>query len=201
MTMYPYATGNLLVDRNTYFYTKYEGIPFLKAWKDDRDKIFNKLGGEALPPESNVTIEVEEVLNMISKGDVIETAVFLEALYGNLELTQNHVSFEATKLINLLTKKFELTKRVHKAYFQGFKAVDKQEFYDLKLFARAGEIFEAAYSKTDCVIYLNALLKCNDTLCAMADSLDSELKARLATLIARERSHVLRLADSVGAQI
>jgi methionyl-tRNA formyltransferase len=37
MTDYPYASGDLLEKRNTYFYTPYAGADFLLAWRLQRE--------------------------------------------------------------------------------------------------------------------------------------------------------------------
>ena len=98
------------------------------------------------------------------------------------------------ELLARFVRKFEITKRVHRRYDQNLRAVDKMERYDLKLYLRAADLFEASYSRAEQLIYLNVYLKVLDTVCAYVDQLSSVLKGRLAWHIERERRHVLALA-------
>ena len=47
---YSYASGDLLEDRQTYFYSRYEGKPFLIAWQAQRDALMENLPEAASPP-------------------------------------------------------------------------------------------------------------------------------------------------------
>ena len=46
-SLYPYADGNRLADRNTYFYTRFDGVDFLDAWSECRER---HSGAEPVPP-------------------------------------------------------------------------------------------------------------------------------------------------------
>ena len=37
--IYEYSSGDLLEDRNTYFYTLFRGKSFLSAWQEKRDAL------------------------------------------------------------------------------------------------------------------------------------------------------------------
>ena len=39
---YEYSSGDLLEDRNTYFYTEFRGKAFFSAWQNDRDAAIHK---------------------------------------------------------------------------------------------------------------------------------------------------------------
>ncbi len=41
---YPYARGDLLHERNTYYYTPYHGRQFLDAWRAARNDVLANLG-------------------------------------------------------------------------------------------------------------------------------------------------------------
>ena len=47
--IYPYASGDLLEDRHTYFYSEYAGRPFLDSWRTQRGGLLEKL------PKANTT--------------------------------------------------------------------------------------------------------------------------------------------------
>ena len=59
-------------------------------------------------------------------------------------------------------------------------------------------VFEAAYGVTQDLVYLNALLKCVDTLCSVQDLLGEDGRARLAWLIGREGAHIEALTEKVA---
>ena len=201
MSSYPYATGDLLKECNTYFYTKYEGFPFLQAWQENRHDIIDGWGDEVVLPQKTIKSDINEMVQGVEHGVEIKTFELFEALYDSL-LNNDIATHDKTfKLINIIVRRFEVTKRIHKTYTNEFKALDKEEYRDLELYVRASEIFEASYSITRNLTYLNVLLKCNDTLCAMEKKLDSKSKSRLARLLIKERSHVWELSESAGVKI
>tara|TARA_B100000315_G_C14530863_1_gene566085 strand:- start:993 stop:1598 length:606 start_codon:yes stop_codon:yes gene_type:complete len=201
MSNYTYATGDLLDERNTYFYTKYEGFPFLQAWQENRQEIIARWEGETSPPQKINKTNINDIIQGLEHGVEVKTFDLFGALYGSLlskDFAMHNKTFE---LINIIVRKFEVTKRIHKTYSKEFKAVDKEDYRDLEIYICAAEIFVASYSISRNLAYLNVLLKCNDTLCAMEEKLDLRLKPRLARLLIKERSHVSELADSVGVKI
>jgi hypothetical protein len=190
-----------LDERNTYFYTKYEGFPFLQAWQENRQEIIARWEGETSPPQKINKTNINDIIQGLEHGVEVKTFDLFGALYGSLlskDFAMHNKTFE---LINIIVRKFEVTKRIHKTYSKEFKAVDKEDYRDLEIYICAAEIFVASYSISRNLAYLNVLLKCNDTLCAMEEKLDLRLKPRLARLLIKERSHVSELADSVGVKI
>jgi hypothetical protein len=184
---YPYAKGALLDDRNTYFYSTYGGSDFLQAWASDRD---NALTITASPPPGDA-IEVPDL------GRPVLTATLLESLI-NAMANNTPPNARARAWLSKLVQKFEVTKRVHEAYDDNFKAVERKNHRDLALYLRLAEVFEQAFSTTNMLPYLNALLKVLDTLCALRVGLSKSDRARLSNLIVRERTHVIALAERSG---
>lgn len=188
---YPYATGDLLAERNEYNYTAYQGAPFLQAWQDSRDKARSSLPPPAAPPPGDASAPIEWAGSTPS-GPI------LEALLGRLE-AGGLATGEAAALDGLV-KKFEVTKRVHDAYGADMRAVDPGAHRTLSLSVRLAEVFERAYATLGGLPYLNVLLKTMDTLVALASDLSAGEGARLAWLIARERGHVGALANRRGVE-
>jgi hypothetical protein len=60
---------------------------------------------------------------------------------------------------------------------------------------------DAAYTLTGDITYLNALLKCNDTLVSVRHALSSTGKEQLSDLLGREERHIERLADTLEIQL
>jgi len=86
--------------------------------------------------------------------------------YPNPDVLQN--------ILDQIVKRFEVSKRIHVIYTANFHPLEKENFHDLSLYVFAAEIFEKAYSCSKKLTYLNALLKCLDTLCAVSDQLLSD---------------------------
>lgn len=189
---YPYASGNPLEERNTYFYTPYGGRSFLDAWKRHRDAVRASLPPAAPPPSTRRTPE--------PGGEVLDTGTLLDYLHGAVQANRAGATNVRLVLERILGK-FEVFKRIHGAYTETYRAVDPQDFRDLTLYVRLAEVLEAAYEATGKTPFLNALLKCVDTLSALAASLPPDEQARLAWLIGRERAHVVTLAERSGVAL
>ncbi len=188
---YPYASGSLLDERHTYFYSRYGGAAFLQAWLDDRLSADTanpapapQATGRPLPP----------------LGAPVETAALLEALMAALQ-SDASIGDDANAWLRALVRKFEVTKRIHGAYDARFRAMDKADHRDLALYVRLAEVFERAYTVTGKLPFLNALLKIMDTLCAVRDGMSPEQRARLSTLVARERIAVTELGQRLEVAI
>lgn len=174
---YPYARGSLLYERNTYYYTPYAGRQFLDAWKVARNAVLERL---PVPAAAAAPIDTAAAS---SSAETSDTRVLLERALAETD-RGGHA------LVEMFVKKFETTKRVHEAYDADFRAINRSAFLRLDLYVRAAELFEVAFCATGDVRYLNVLLKCLDTLSAVAGDLAQDDQARLARLIVREREHV-----------
>jgi len=170
---YPYASGELLEERNTYFYSRYHGSAFLAAWRQQRD---------AAAGSPN--------LGSSAPSDDSPTAVLLESLWLSLQDAGNAESF--AKLDRLL-QRFEVSKRVHGAYGDNWRPLDPDDYRCMGRYLRLAELLELAWTQRNALPYLNGLLKLLDTLCALQGRLDIEQQARLRRLIVSERQHVSAL--------
>lgn len=176
MTLYPYATGDLIETPNTYFYSEYHGQDFIAAWRQSRDAVLAK-SAEAVPPAPAKSVDPSSRRS----ADLLE-----RALAGNASLRDAFI------------KKFEIHKRVHDGYDDGFRALDKSARRSLPLYLRAADLFQAVYEDGRALRHLNVYLKCLDTLCAEAGSLSPELSARLAWHLEREASYIDALMGERG---
>ena len=172
---YDYAEGNLLDERNTYFYTQFQGEPFVEAWRRNRQLALSDLPSP-VPPQLSRATDLS-----LAEGD---TGELLEVAFA---LTDQDC--DAPLLENLL-KKFEVSKRIHSAYDDRFRTVDKQAHRDLALYVRLAEVFERRCAAGDDIRFLNVLLKVMDVLVAHRADLSGGLGGRLAWLIRREADHV-----------
>lgn len=180
---YPYAAGNLLIDRNTYFYTSYHGAPFLDAWAAQRALVLDMSSATVSEPLPLVTSS-DHLMDRIRIGLAIGTAMETKA--------------QVLLLLDRLLQRFEVTKRIYDAYRPDWKAVDPAAFYSFHSYVRFAEILVAAYGATSNLIYLNTLLKCADTLCALSSRLSAPLLARLSAILKAEASFVNTLRACCG---
>ena len=179
---YDYASGDLLRNPNTYFYSPYYGTAFLEAWSAQRNSFISEVSDEAVAAEVALLTATDELL-----ADIRED---IEAKGAN--------SNRLSELKRIL-QRFEVTKRLHATYDENWRPVVGSDFLGLERYVRFGEAVEMAYSVTGFLPFLNAMLKCLDTLTALSRSLTAGQKLRVASLIVQERAFVQELARSIGA--
>jgi methionyl-tRNA formyltransferase len=174
--VYPYALGDLLESRNTYFYTPFLGKPFLQAWETQRVGILSAKGTpEPGPPSVSARKPTDGLL------DTLHEAISRDPGAG---------SWPA---LDRLLQRFEVTKRIHGEYNDHWRPCDPADYAFLPRYLRFAEVLELAYEATSALPYLNGLLKCLDTLSALHATLQPDAKGRLDDLIAKEREHVQKL--------
>ena len=188
-TNYPFAEGDRLLKRNTYFYTPYGGREFLAAWMDDRS------GLTADPVESSPPGPLSDL-----NEKVFKTALLLEHLMAGVLVGIELSGKEAGWLLSLV-KRFEITKRIHDSYNERFRPEDPKSYHSLSLYVRFAEIVAVAYGKTQNLTYLNALLKVIDTLMALRGDLEPSNLSRLAWLVGQERKYIAELAENIGVEV
>jgi hypothetical protein len=105
MSLYLYAKGDLLIDRNTYFYTKYEDLPFLEAWQADRSRIAALLGQAIDPPGADVSFRIQQLIEKINGGYDIETTILLEGLYSSLTMKREGLADDVVNLIDQMVNR------------------------------------------------------------------------------------------------
>ena len=189
--LYPYADGPLLEERNTYFYSEFGGEAFLRAWAETRDW---STAATPVPPPAALSRKLPE------PDTPVDTAALLDGLYAAVANSQATAP-ACRHWLDLLVKKFEVTKRVHARYDGQFRTTSPGQHSDFGLYLRAAEVFDAAYAATGRLPFLNALLKILDTLNAYRAELDDALTGRLAWLCVREREHVRTLAARNGVAL
>lgn len=184
MSAYPYSRGDLLEQRNTYFYSPFGGETFLSAWRTERE---SALGG--LPPARPAPQACE---------GRAPTDRLLERLYR--AFSEGRQGLDEERLLDRLIQRFEVSKRVHAEYNADFRPVDPEDYRDLGRYLRFAEVLDAAFGLAGGLPRLNAMLKCLDTLTALCSRFDADAAGRLARLIGCERDHVAALALRMGVR-
>ncbi|MFP6747795.1 MAG: hypothetical protein VCD66_09395 [Alphaproteobacteria bacterium] len=168
MTLYPYADGDLIEAPNSYFYSRYDGLEFLTAWRQNRAAVLEISPEAAKPPPVRAADPASR-----------QSAELLERAMGGDDV-----------LREAFVKKFEIHKRVHDGYDEAFRALDISARRSYPLYLRAADLFAACYEESGELRHLNVYLKCLDTLCSRAEELSAELLARLAWHLRQEQTFI-----------
>ncbi len=182
---YPYGSGNLLNERNTYFYSPYHGEPFLTEWKAARRRV---LATEAV--SGHVRREPTAALAQIN------------GLATRLQCGQTGgMAPDVRDSLDVLVQRFEVTKRIYEDYADVWRAKDRTRFHDVSNYLAFGEVLTAALRLSGGLTYLNALLKLNDTLSSLCGYLSTTERARLSALFIAEDAAVNALRQRITAAV
>lgn len=171
---YKYITDNNLYNKQTYMYSEYGGVDFLKEYIDSRQKYLdeqeylkNIITGNAWE-RTNTSERVQELLNIKQ---------------GLKDKSQNSREME---LVNAYTKSFEVRKRIYDKHDVNWKPVRNSGFEDYEAYLLFAECLAASYHNTNCLKYYSCMLKVDDTLLSVQDKLDIRLKGVLYRIIEKE---------------
>lgn len=185
---YLYASGDLLAQPNTYFYTAFQGVEFISAWESSR--------AECSAECFSVEVVDGKSDNQDVSGDGSSTGQFLNRLIALFDMAD--LPPEEWRNIDALLRNFEAKKRIYEDYYPGFTSKDRTDYLQLGLYVRFAEVMVLSYRSSQKLPYLNALIKCLDVLCALRTSLSNAEKTRLRGLIAAEGDFVNQLSRQLG---
>lgn len=180
-TGYPYAEGDRLEERNTYFYSPYGGAAFLAAWRENRAAALDELGAPAAEPPPPAASDEP------GSGEAL-----LESLHA--QLRDGAVD---RRRLDLLLQRFEVGKRLYLQYNDELRPLDRDAFRDLDLYLRFAELLDLLYERQGDLSRLNALMKALDILVSLRADLNGARRGRLARLLEREGRWVAALAERV----
>jgi methionyl-tRNA formyltransferase len=183
---YPYASGDLLENRNTYFYTRFGGQEFLLAWRRQRAAALAACG---------VCQDAPEVAE-----DPAPIARTLRRLKPTRDASPPPSADRMT--LDRILQRFEVSKRLHDDYTKAWKPIDPARYHGPERYLLLAEVLGRAAASTADPRYLNGLLKCIDTLTSdgMAPMATRSGGARLRTLLEQERNLVDRVAARAPAR-
>lgn len=160
-SLYKYILTDAPQQKIDYSYAKFGGERFLDDYKKsrniallyiDRKQIINEIS-----KETTTQIRFHKWINLIEKGQ---------------EINENELL--------LLLKRFEVTKKIFESYDSNFRPIDKGKYQNYELYVLFAEIMVLAYSKYRRLQYLNTLLKVNDIILGLIESLSEQLKKKTA---------------------
>jgi hypothetical protein len=172
---YKYINSNSPEEKINYSYSKYGGEAFLSAYRESREGII-----------SQVNIDNKILLTHIGFGET-------EKLFIDwISKLKDNSGIELERL-NLLLKRFEVTKKIYENYDIDFRPTNKSEFKNYRLYILYAYVLSASYSKYNKVQYLNSLLKVNDINISIWTYLDTETKKLLAICLQTELDFINNL--------
>jgi hypothetical protein len=209
--MYPYSEGDRLSDRNTYFYTAFEGEVFLPAWADSRriarlhwaaSEDATEAGSAAFSLAPAAASRLQTTASPPHTGEVDTDATLQHVLAGFRSAGDLAVdAAESHEWIHLLIQRFEVSKRIHARYVwkpAGLRALSGADYLSLERYVLFAECLVAAAGAMPTLQPLNALLKVMDTLVAMRGRTPAGVFTRCVDLIDAESRLVGELGQRTG---
>lgn len=187
---YPYATGDLLENPQSYFFSRFQGESFISAWALSRS------GCRAAFSADGLGDDVLEDAESVSCSRTQQYFRKLEDLF-----TRREFPVDDRVNLNLILRNFEAKKRIYEDYNPNFTSKDRTDYKDLSLYVDFAFLLVSAYARWKELPYLNALLKVLDVLCAHCDMLSVSDKSRIGELLDAEKTYVDELALRLGVGV
>lgn len=169
---YKYITENNLYNKQSYMYSEYEGLAFLRDYLYSRQEYLNKQKKAGGYRYMNAGSSVNPI-----KQDL---------LYIRDKLKCNRYDREILHLMNAYTKTFEVRKRIYDAYDNAWKPEGDAGFEDYELYLLFAECLIYAYECTKNLKYYSCLLKVNDTILSICEEFDENFKETLCGILKKE---------------
>lgn len=181
---YEYITDNNLYQKQTYMYSKYEGINFLKEYIETRQCYLN--GIENAQKEEKIYPDIKYNLTIND----------LQKVYKKLE--DRICDRKVLDTVNAYVKSFEVRKRIYTGYDKYWKPLPDAEFESFDEYLLFAECLVIIYNYTKCLKYFSCLLKIDDTLLSIGYKLRRKQKEQLREIIRSEMKAFYQLADKMG---
>lgn len=181
---YKYITDNNLYEKQTYMYSEYQGIDFIREYLDSRNsflKMIKKMEGEG---DKNA-----ETAHSFVYKNLAELCENLKAGKKNNEMIER---------VNAYTKSFEVRKRIYTEYDANWKPLSSADFEEYESYIVFAECLLLTYRCTKCLKYFNCLLKLDDALISIQNKLEQPLKKYLIQIIQQELNIFNELTAVIG---
>jgi len=181
---YKYVTENNLYDKQTYMYSEYKGIAFLKEYLASRYSYLNRGGTQKEEADDGKNTYPNPV-----KTD-------LRALYEKLKNREyDGITLDA---VNKYVKSFEVRKRIYTEYDINWKPLEGAGFEDYENYLLFADCLLNVYGYGECLKYFSCLLKVDDTLLSVQDKMDAWSGDWLKKIIRQELDFFCRLVNKAG---
>lgn len=174
--IYKYINTNSPKKKINYSYSEFKGEEFLDSWRDSRNL-------------SHPLIK-EYTLNKNIESDT-------EKLFHNWINSLNQNNFTDLDLLNLLIKRFEVTKKIYNSYNELFRPINSKNYEITSLYILFAIILTQAYKKFENLQFLNALLKVNDINLSNLETLNKVDKDNLKYCLTEETIYIKNLINKL----
>ena len=187
--MYKYTENNLLENPETYFYSKFMGLPFLKSYfLKRREKLLefkNKLPDDYISNNlENITIsKLKENCKSKKSNLSINTFHFLLKKLNEKRIIDNDI------ILNRIIQKFEVSKKINDLYsIDELKPIGNNKNIDIYILF--GVLLINFYKMNKKLKYLNSILKLSDILCSLPNNTSFSFVYGSALIIENELNFV-----------
>lgn len=191
---YPYVHRNIFSEPETYEFSECRDLDFFRSWQASRKSKLSALG--ELSSIRNGVAEAAEGTWNSSENSVSLTLII--TAFRDSKMPDGLDTTDSKAIIDSLAQKFEIFRRLFKAYRPNFRRQADVPEASLGEYIAFGHALADAMERYGSPKYLSTLLKLLDALCYLPTSAftgrDSEL---LADLIARELQLVTKLEASI----
>ena len=173
---YKYVTDNNLENIQTYMYSEYFGLDFLKAyWQSRLENITSKELSRC---------DMENKIENYIQSDVSAKLFDLWEKIKNVDIgdIKDHV--------DPYVKKFEVKKRLYRKYETDGRAVLESGYDEYASYILLGMIVSELYRGSGNLKYLNCMLKITDTLISVRKAMDGELVQIAEKLMTDELEYI-----------
>lgn len=186
---YKYVTENNLYDKQTYMYSQYNGIQFLKEYLGVRQEYLKK------------NASLGKCAAEKTEGQANAASVMCDLLHIKKILKSDKQNKETIDLMNAYTKSFEVRKRIYQEYDSDWKPTGSMNFEDYEIYLTFAECLVLSYRHTQCLKYFSCLLKVDDTLLSVSGQMDLVLKGELYQIIKKELAIFYEIAEKNGISL
>ena len=180
---YKYITRNNLYEKQTYMYSEFKGMDFIKEYLNSRKNCLNEF----------------DKTETVGKGTEITYSVVYKDLLSNCENLKTGKNLnKAIASVNAYTKSFEVRKRIYTGYDAEWKPLNGAGFEEYESYLVFADCLLLAYHQTKCLKYFNCLLKLDDTLLSIQNRMGQEAKEHFRQTIQQELDIFNQLASANG---
>ena len=191
-TSYTFATGDLLDQPNTYFYSAFVGVDFITAWIDSRNACL-KYCKQSSKNYFNINLDT------CSSEEGLDAKQLLTSIYTRIDNLSE--SPDDKMYLNSIVRNFEAKKRIYKKYNKGWTSKGRTDFKDIRMYLLFSEVLLKAWIKWGEFPYLNALIKCLDILCAYVRTIEPTCIGNLSVVILGERKAIMQVAKNLNLDL
>lgn len=105
------------------------------------------------------------------------------------------------QVLDRYVKAFEVRKRIYTEYDENWKPVQNSRYDYIENYILLAKCVALAYEKSECTKYLNVLLKLDDTLISLTDTLTNHQKIEVKDICAKEMEFVKKLGAKMEVKI